>query len=91
MSAEVISMKDFNKGVGEHCDNCGEPVDMEEYAVEKWEWAMKKTIEQDFPDAGTLEETIEAMDSVGRFDYSGHSPDIVVKAQKSKGKENEKQ
>lgn len=58
---------------------------------ERWEWAMKKTIEQDFPDAGTLEETIEAMDSVGRFDYSGHSPNIVVKAWKSEGKENEKQ
>ena len=48
MSAEVISMKDFNKSVGENldkCDNCGEPVDMEEYADEKWEWATKKSLE----------------------------------------------
>ena len=45
MSAEVISMKDFNKGVGEHCDNCGEPVAMEEYADEKWKWATKKSLE----------------------------------------------
>ena len=33
MSAEVISMKDFNKGVGEHCDNCGEPAMIKEYGM----------------------------------------------------------
>jgi len=45
-----------------------------------WKWAMKQTITKDFEFANTLEEVIEAMDKVGRFEYSGHSKEIVVKA-----------
>ena len=47
---------------------------------EKWKWAMQKTFAQDFEDERSLEEVIEAMKDVGRFEYSGHSPEIVMKA-----------
>ena len=46
---------------------------------------MRKTFSQDFSESETLEELIEAMDAVGRFDYSGHGPEIVKKAWNSEG------
>ena len=52
---------------------------------ERWKWAMRKTFSQDFSESETLEELIEAMDAVGRFDYSGHGPEIVKKAWNSEG------
>jgi hypothetical protein len=45
-----------------------------------WKGAMANTISADFSFVNTLEEVIEAMDKVGRFEYSGHSKEIVVKA-----------
>jgi len=45
-----------------------------------WKWAMKHTIKKDFEFANTLEEVVEAMEQVGRFEYSGHSREIVEKA-----------
>ena len=49
---------------------------------ERWKWAMQKTFEQDFYFVTSEEEMIEAMDKVGRFEFSGHSKEIVAKAWK---------
>ena len=54
---------------------------------ERWKWAMRQTFLQDFSHVEALEETIEAMGKVGRFEYSGHSPEIVEKAWNSEGRE----
>jgi len=57
---------------------------------ERWKWAMEQTIKNDFEFANTLEEVIEAMDKVGRFAYSGHSKEIVVKTWEGMNSDNSK-
>jgi hypothetical protein len=43
MSAEVISMEEFQKDA--KCDGCGAPLNEEAFMDEKWKWAQEKSLE----------------------------------------------
>jgi len=77
MSAEVISMEEFQKDA--KCDDCGAPLDEEAFMDEKWKWAQKKSLECILEGEGThpiimlianlVDDTLDAANEIMGVDF----------------------
>jgi hypothetical protein len=77
MSAEVISMEEFQKDA--KCDDCGAPLDGESLMDEKWKWAQEKSLECILEGEGThsvimlianlVDDTLDAAKEIMGIDF----------------------
>jgi hypothetical protein len=77
MSAEVISMEEFQKDA--KCDGCGTPLNEEAFMDEKWKWAQEKSLECILEGEGThpiimlianlVDDTLDAAKEIMGIDF----------------------
>ena len=77
MSAEVISMEEFQKDA--KCDGCGAPLNEEALMDEKWKWAQEKSLECILEGEGThpiimlianlVDDTLDAANEIMGVDF----------------------
>jgi len=77
MSAEVISMEEFQKDT--KCDGCGAPLNEEAFMDEKWKWAQEKSLECILEGEGThpiimlianlVDDTLDAAKEIMGIDF----------------------
>jgi hypothetical protein len=77
MSAEVISMEEFQKDA--KCDGCGAPLNEETLMDEKWKWAQEKSLECILEGEGThpiimlianlVDDTLDAANEIMGVDF----------------------